>query len=107
MIFTPVFLSIIAVAASASGQPAFEAGSPMVVTAGNDVGWQVTSIEEARTAFKELGQLRGSTEKMKAHWEKHGSLYAAHGGTAFEPYVKWMLLEPEDGVWAPAFYDAE
>ena len=109
MIFTPFFLSMIAAAASASasGQPTFEAGNPMVVTAGNDVGWQVTSIEEARAAFKERGELRGGTEKMKAHWEQHGSLYGEHGVTAFEPYVKWMLLEPEEVVWDPAFYDAE
>lgn len=107
MIFTPIFLSMIAVAVSAFGQPAFEAGDPMVVTAGNDVGWQVKSIEEAQTAFKERGELRGGTEKMKAHWERHGSLYGEHGVTAFEPYVKWMLLEPKEDVWDPAFYDAE
>lgn len=107
MIFTPFFLSIIAAVASASRQPAFEAGDPMVVTAGNDVGWQVTSIEEARAAFKERGELRGGTDKMKAHWETHGPLYGSHGVTAFEPYVKWMLLEPAEGVWDPAFYDAE
>lgn len=107
MIFTPVFLSIIAAAASASGQPAFQAGDPIVVSVGNDVGWQVKSIEEARAAFLERGELRGGTEKVKAHWEQHGSLYGEHGVTAFEPYVKWMLLEPEEGVWDPAFYDAE
>lgn len=107
MIFTPVFLSMIVAAASASEQPVFEAGAPMVVTAGNDVGWQVTSPEEAREAFLERGELRGGTEKMRAHWETHGSLYGSHGVTAFEPYVKWMLLEPEEGVWDLAFYDAE
>jgi hypothetical protein len=79
----------------------------MVVTAGNDVGWQVTSPEEARAAFEERGALRGGPEKMQAHWKEHGARYAEHGVTAFEPYVKWMLLEPEAGVWDPAFYDAE
>jgi len=107
VIFAPVFLGMIAAAVSASGPPAFEAGDFMVITAGNDVGWQVETPEEARAAFQERGELRGGTEKMNAHWEKHGSLYAEHGVTAFEPYVKWMLLEPEEGVWDPAFYDAE
>jgi len=107
MIFIPVFLCIIVATASALGLPAFEAGAPMVVTAGNDVGWQVESIEEARAAFQERGELRSGPEKMRAHWDKHGPLYAEHGVTAFEPYVKWMLLEPEEGVWDPAFYDAE
>lgn len=107
MIFTSVFVNMIAAAVSASGLPAFEAGAPMVVTAGNDVGWQVASPEEARAAFRERGELRGSTENMSAHWEKNGHLYAEHGVTAFEPYVKWMLLEPEEGVWDAAFYDAE
>lgn len=107
MIFTPVFLSMIAAAVAAFGQPAFEAGAPMVVSAGNDVGWQVKSIEEAQTAFKERGELRCGTENMNVHWAKYGPLYGSHGVTAFEPYVKWMLLEPEEGVWDSVFYDAE
>ena len=85
----------------------FAPGKPMVITVGNDVGWQVTDFEAARTAFIERGELRSGPEKMLAHWKKHGTLYAEHGATAFEPYVKWMLLEPEEGVWEPAFYDAE
>lgn len=107
MIFISLFLNIISAAVSASGLPSFEAGAPMVVTAGNDVGWQVASPEDARAAFQERGELRCGPEKMRAHWEKHGPRYTEHGVTAFEPYVKWMLLEPEEGVWDPAFYDAE
>ena len=107
MIFTPIFLSMVVVAASSAGLPAFEAGHPMVISVGNDVGWQVKSLEGAREAFLKDRELRGGTEKMKAHWEQHGSLYGLHGVTAFEPYVKWMLLEPAEGVWDPAFYDAE
>lgn len=85
----------------------FEPGKPMVITAGNDVGWQVTNPEAARQAFLERGELRCGPENMEAHWERSGAMYAEHGVTAFEPYVKWMLLEPEEGVWDPAFYDAE
>ena len=72
MIFILLFLNMISAAVSASGLPAFEAGAPMVVTAGNDVGWQVASPEEARTAFKERGELRCGPEKMDAHWKTHG-----------------------------------
>jgi len=43
---------------------------------------------------------------MTPHWEANGHLYGEHGITAFEPYVNWMLIEPEQGVWDPAFYDA-
>lgn len=82
-------------------------GDPMVVTVGNDVGWQVEGPEAAREAFSQRGELRCGTEKLTAHWDRLGSLYAEHGVTAFEPYVKWMLLEPQEGVWEPEFYDAE
>jgi hypothetical protein len=96
-----------------SAIPAFAAdfpvgpGDPMVVTAGNDVGWQVESLEAGREAFLQRGELRCGTEKLSAHWNQLGSLYAEHGVTAFEPYVKWMLLEPQEGAWDPEFYDAE
>lgn len=82
-------------------------GDPMVVSVGNDVGWQVVSPEEGRKAFLERGELRCGPEAMRAHWEALGDTYAANAVTAFEPYVKWMLLEPSEGVWDPTFYDAE
>ncbi len=82
-------------------------GDPMVVTAGNDVGWQVTSIEEAAVAFRERGELRRDPGAVIEHWTQRGALYRAHGVTAFEPYVKWMLMEPREGEWDPSFYDAE
>ena len=108
MIFIPVLFNVILTAATASGLPAFEAGDPMVVTVGNDVGWQALDAEEGRKAFEERGELRCSPdERMAPHWEANGHLYGEHGITAFEPYVKWMLMEPEQGVWDPAFYDAE
>jgi len=79
----------------------------MVITVGNDVGWQVVSIEEGRKAFLERGELRRDTQAVAEHWRQFGRLYAEHGVTAFEPYVKWMLLEPREGEWDPTFYDAE
>jgi len=75
MLAIPFFLSMIVVAVSASGQPTFGAGAAMVVSVGNDVGWQVTGLEEAREVFLERGELRGGTESMKEHWAKHGPLY--------------------------------
>ncbi len=108
MIFLTVLLLVVVTAASAIGQPAFEAGNPMVVTAGNDVGWQVLNPEEGRKAFQERGELRcNPDDRMTSHWKSRGNLYGEHGVTAFEPYVKWMLMEPEQGVWDPSFYDAE
>jgi len=82
-------------------------GDPMVVTAGNDVGWQVVDPETARKAFLQSGELRRDPQAMRDYWAQKGALYAAHGVTAFEPYVKWMLMEPKEGVWDPSFYDAE
>lgn len=82
-------------------------GDPMVVTSGNDVGWQVVSIEDGRAAFRERGEIRRDPGAVREHWAQVGPLYREHGVTAFEPYVKWMLLEPEEGVWDPTFYDAE
>ena len=82
-------------------------GAPMVITAGNDVGWQVTDPGQAREAFLQRGELRCDPQRFVAHWDAHGGLYAEHGVTAFEPYVKWMLMEPKEGVWDPSFYDAE
>jgi Beta-galactosidase len=107
MLVSTVVLSALTSLAAGPDPAAFEPGKPMVTTAANDVGWQVASPEEARAAFKERGELRCGPEKMAAHWKEHGPLYAEHGVTAFEPYVKWMLLEPKKGVWDPAFYDAE
>ncbi len=108
MYFTTVLLATIAVEVFDPGRPACKAGDPMVVTVGNDVGWQVLSLEEARKAFQERGELRcGPNERMTPHWNASGQLYREHGVTAFEPYVKWMLMEPKQGVWDPSFYDAE
>ena len=107
MLVFAVVLNTLTLFAAGPDSAAFGPGKPMVITAGNDVGWQVTSPEEARVAFQERGELRCGPEGMQAHWKEHGPRYAEHGVTAFEPYVKWMLLEPEEGVWDPAFYDAE
>ncbi len=46
MYFTTVLLATIAVEVFDPGRPACKAGDPMVVTVGNDVGWQVLSLEE-------------------------------------------------------------
>ncbi|HJN15734.1 MAG TPA: beta-galactosidase, partial [Armatimonadota bacterium] len=102
-------IGIILLMNAATAQPPIDPrpGDPMVVTCGNDVGWQVDSIEAGATAFNERGELRGGTERVRAHWDANGPLYAEHGVTAFEPYVKWMLLEPKEGEWDPEFYDAE
>jgi len=103
---TPATATTAALSVNRASQPA-RPGDRMLVTAGNDVGWQVISPEEAMKTFKEKGALRCGPDKARAHWEAHGPLYAKHGVTAFEPYVKWMLMEPEKGVWDPSFYDAE
>ncbi|HQK93076.1 MAG TPA: beta-galactosidase [Armatimonadota bacterium] len=84
-----------------------QAGDPMVVTCGNDVGWQVVSPEAARASFLERGELRRDTGAVEEHWARYGHLYGEHGVTAFEPYVKWMLMEPREGEFDPSFYDAE
>ncbi len=108
MYVVAVILATIVAEVSDHGRPACKAGDPMVVTVGNDVGWQVLSAEQGRKAFQETGALRCSPdERMKLHWENYGHLYREHGVSAFEPYVKWMLMEPEQGVWDPGFYDAE
>jgi len=97
-----------AIPSGAAEAPAWpRVSDPMVISVGNDVGWQIESAEAARQAFLERGELRCGTEKVREHWDKFGPLYAEHGVTAFEPYVKWMLLEPRQGVWDPEFYDAE
>ncbi|MCC6145680.1 MAG: beta-galactosidase [Candidatus Hydrogenedentes bacterium] len=107
MLFSAIALSMLTVLAASPGPAPFSPGSPMVITAGNDVPWQVTSPEEARAAFETGGELRGGPENMQAHWDQYGALYADHGVTAFEPYVKWMLMEPKEGAWDPEFYDAQ
>lgn len=108
MYFVTAFLATIAAVVSDHGRPSCKAGDPMVITVGNDVGWQVLSAEQGRKAFQETGELRCKPdERMKLHWENYGHLYREHGVSAFEPYVKWMLMEPEQGVWDPSFYDAE
>lgn len=60
----------------------------MHFTIGNDVGLQVKTLEEARS---------------KARTIAAGAANARV--TAFEPYVKWMLLEPEEGKWDFTYYD--
>ena len=94
-------------AASRFAVAAPKPGDPMVISVGADVVWQVVNPEEARKAFVERGELRRDTQGVLDHWAAHGPRYRDHGVTAFEPYVKWMLLEPKEGVWDPAFYDAE
>jgi len=89
------------------GAPVGQVGEPIVLTVGNDVIWQVESAEAAREAFHATGALRCGPERFIEHWNTRGHEYADHGVTAFESYVKWMLLEPREGVWDPEFYDAE
>lgn len=87
--------------------PPAQVGDPMVISAGNDVGWQVDNPAEALRVLQETGALRGDTRRLEEHWANVGADYARHGVNAFEPYVKWGLLEPQEGVWDPEFYDAE
>lgn len=101
-------LMMIATIASLVAQlPPAQPGDPMVITCGNDVGWQVTDPQDALRLLRETGQLRRDTAAVIEHWSRLGPEYARHGVTAFEPYVKWGLLEPAEGLWDPEFYDAE
>jgi hypothetical protein len=61
---------------------------PMDFTRGNDVGLQVIPLAEARLQLDALLS-DAATQKV----------------TAFESYVKWMLLEPEQGRWDFTYYD--
>jgi len=64
------------------------AQKPMHFTRGNDVALQVVPLEEAK---KGLDEIMAGARVQRV--------------TAFEPYVKWMLLEPEPGKWDFSYYD--
>lgn len=102
-----LFFSALMLLAAGQEASVFAPGMPMVITAGNDVGWQIANPEDARKAFQERGELGIGPEKLQHHWKEAGGRYAEHGVTAFEPYVKWMLLEPKEGVWDTAYFDAQ
>ena len=61
----------LALGAAAHAAEIGKSGTPMVVTAGNDVGWQVASMDEARKAFAERGELRGGLAGLQGHWAAH------------------------------------
>ena len=61
---------------------------PMDFTRGNDVALQVVPLNDARAQLDSL-LADAATQKV----------------TAFEPYVKWMLLEPKEGEWDFTYYD--
>lgn len=63
-------------------------GAPVQVTMGNDVGYQVIPFADAAHALDDVAA-GGSTAQVGA----------------FEPYVKWMLLEPKEGKWDFRYYD--
>lgn len=102
-----MLMMITAVVSLIAQVPPAQVGDPMVISAGNDVGWQVDNPAEALRVLQETGALRGDTRRLEEHWANVGADYARHGVNAFEPYVKWGLLEPQEGVWDPEFYDAE
>lgn len=87
--------------------PPAQVGDPMVITAGNDVGWQTVDPADALRLLRETGELRRDTAAAEDHWARLGPEYARHGVDAFEPYVKWGILEPREGVWDSEFYDTE
>lgn len=66
------------------------AGAPMHFTIGNDVALQVIPLEQAKSQVQEIAT-GAKTAKV----------------TAFEPYVKWMLLQPEDNRWDFTYYDMQ
>ncbi len=66
------------------------AGEPMDFTIGNDVGAQIQTREQARAWMEEVAD---GAAKARV--------------TAFEPYVKWMLLEPERDNWDFSYYDMQ
>jgi len=69
---------------------ALQAGTPMHFTIGNDVGAQIQTREQARAW---MAQVADGAKAARV--------------TAFEPYVKWMLLEPEAGKWDFSYYDMQ
>jgi len=64
------------------------AQEPMDFTIGNDVGAQIQTRAQARSWME--GVAEGAAKARV---------------TAFESYVKWMLLEPERGKWDFSYYD--
>jgi len=66
------------------------AQEPMDFTIGNDVGAQIQTREQARSWMEKVAD---GAAKARV--------------TAFEPYVKWMLLEPEQGKWDFSYYDMQ
>lgn len=65
-------------------------GTPMHFSMGNDVSIQQMTRDEASAIVAERA-VKGK----------------AAGITAFEPYVKWMLCEPQEGTWDFSFYDMQ
>ena len=66
------------------------AQAPMDFTIGNDVGAQIQTREQARSWMEKVAD---GAAKARV--------------TAFEPYVKWMLLEPAPGKWDFSYYDMQ
>lgn len=84
-----VYAAMIPLGSAAVAQP-LPVGAPMHFTIGNDVKFQVQSPEKARAAFERIA---AGAAKARV--------------TAFEPYVKWMLLEPDPGQWDFSYYDMQ
>ncbi len=64
-------------------------GEPMHLTIGNDVDLHLQSPEQIQSRFS--GNAAGMKENK---------------ATAFLPYVKWMMIEPNEGQWDFSYYDA-
>jgi hypothetical protein len=77
------------------GRGVIPVGKPMHFSIGNDVALQRDYYESKKQdeTLTRIARIAAGAEKAKV--------------TAFEPYVKWMLLEPAEGKWDFSFYDQQ
>ena len=90
-VIASLFSSLSCAKAQAAPEPigVVNYGQPMHLTIGNDVDLHLKSQEEARSDF---ARITDAAKEAKA--------------TAWELYVKWMMIEPNEGQWDFSYYDA-
>ena len=90
-IIASLFSSLGCAKAQAAPEPTgvLNYGEPMHLTIGNDVDLHLQSPEQIQSRF--------SANAIGMKEDK---------ATAFLPYVKWMMIEPNEGQWDFSYYDA-